>query len=85
MIEASFFGLLMAAVGFTMLNQAGMLATFNTAINLSSFTVRADEEDRATTRHTTKALSEWSLTLLIHRLNRTGWTAETEGEKIQLE
>jgi hypothetical protein len=66
-IKASFFGLLIATIGFTMLNQAGMLATFNTAINLPSLTLRTDKKDLATTGRATKALSEWSLTFLMHR------------------
>jgi hypothetical protein len=67
MIKASFFGLLMAAIGLAVLKPTGVFATAIAAINLSPFTTRTDEKDHAATWRATKPLSEWSLISFIHK------------------
>lgn len=56
-IKPTFFRLLMAAIGCALLNTARELAAGITTINLTTLTFGADEEDLATIRRSTKALS----------------------------
>ena len=65
-IESSFFGLLVTAIGLAQLKPAGLLATGIAAIDLSPLTLRADEKENAATRRAAKALPEWSVTLIRH-------------------
>jgi hypothetical protein len=65
-IKTAFFRLLMAAIGLAMFYKASYLTASRAAINLSSITLRADEEDHATIRRLTKALPERIVTLLLH-------------------
>jgi hypothetical protein len=62
MIEAAFFGLLMAAIGDAVSSAACELAT----VDLLLITTWADEENSATARRATKALSKRSLTIISH-------------------
>lgn len=57
-IEATFLGLLMAAISNPMLQAAGELAAGVATIDLSPFALRTDEKDHAATRPAAKALPE---------------------------
>ena len=63
-IEAAFFGLLMATIGEAVVREAGELATEVAAIDLRLLTIRADEEQSATARRGTKALPKRSLAII---------------------
>lgn len=65
-IEATFFGLLMAAIGDAVFNATGEFATEDAAVDLSPITMWADEEHNATARRRTKALPKSSLTDIRH-------------------
>jgi hypothetical protein len=65
-IEAAFFGLLMATIGDAVFSEAGAFATGFAAIDLLLVAARADEEHIATARRTTKALPKGSLTIVSH-------------------
>ena len=63
-IEAAFFGLLMATIGDAVFSEAGEFATEVAAIDLRLITIRADEEQSATARLATKALPKRSLAII---------------------
>jgi hypothetical protein len=65
-IEAAFFGLLMATISLAALDAAGELATGVAAVDLPLITMWADEEKSATAWRTTEALPEGSLTIIRH-------------------
>jgi hypothetical protein len=65
-IEAAFFGLLMAAIGDAVFSEAGAFATEFAAVGLLLVTARADEEHIATARRETKALPKGGLTIIRH-------------------
>jgi hypothetical protein len=83
MIEAAGFRLLIAAIGGAVLNPVGQLATGVAAIELSPLTGGTDEEDNPTTWRLAGALAERGVTVIKHVKSRSGWTAETEGGKMQ--
>jgi hypothetical protein len=83
MIQAAFLRLLMTAVGNTVPQEAGKTAAGVTAIDLSPLTRGTDEEDNAAIRRAAEALPEGSMTIIRQRGPRSGWTAETEGGKMQ--
>ena len=66
MIEATFFGLLMATISDAVFSEAGEFATGFAAIDLLLIATRADEEHIATARRTTKALPKGGLTIIRH-------------------
>ena len=61
-IEATFFGLLMATIGDAVFSEAGEFAT----VDLLLVTAWADEEHIATARRETKALPKGGLTIIRH-------------------
>jgi hypothetical protein len=63
-IEAAFFGLLMATIGEAVMSQASKFATGVAAIDLLLITIRADEEQSATARRPTKAWPKRSLAII---------------------
>jgi len=65
-IEAAFFGLLMATIGDAVFSEAGDFATEVAAVGLLLITTWADEEKSATARRATKALPKGSLTIIRH-------------------
>lgn len=65
-IEAAFFGLLMATIGEAVLSAAGELATGIATVDLLLITTWADEEKSATARRATKALPKGRLTIIRH-------------------
>lgn len=66
MIETTFFGLLMAAIGDAMFSEAGEFATEFATVDLLLVTAWADEEHIATARRETKALPKGGLTIIRH-------------------
>jgi len=83
MIQAAFLRLLMTAVGNTVPDSAGKTAAEVAAIGLSPLTRGTDEEDHAATRRAAEALPERSVTIIRQVGLQSGWTAETEGGKMQ--
>jgi hypothetical protein len=65
-IEAAFFGLLMATIGDAVFSAAGEFATGFAAIDLLLIATLADEEHIATARRETKALPKGGLTIIRH-------------------
>ena len=65
-IEAAFFGLLMATIGDAVFSEAGAFATGFAAVDLLLVTAWADEEHIATARRETKALPKGGLTIIRH-------------------
>jgi hypothetical protein len=65
-IEAAFFGLLMATIGDAMFSAAGEFATEFATVGLLLVTAWADEEHIATARRETKALPKGSLMIIRH-------------------
>lgn len=82
-IETAFLRLLMTTVGDAMPDPAGEFTAGVTAIDLSPLTMRTDVEDDTATRGLTGALTERSMMVIKHVRSRSGWTAETEGGKMQ--
>lgn len=83
MIQAAFLRLLMTAVGDTVPDSAGKTAAGVAAIDLFPLTRGTDEEDHAAIRRAAEALPERSVTIIRQMGPRSGWTAETEGGKMQ--
>lgn len=65
-IEATFFGLLMAAIGDAVFSEAVAFATGFATVDLLLITTRADEENSATARRETKALPKGGRTIIRH-------------------
>jgi len=65
-IEAAFFGLLMATIGGAVFSEAGEFATGFATVDLLLVTAWADEEHIATARRETKALPKGGLTIIRH-------------------
>lgn len=65
-IEAAFFGLLMAAIGDAVFSEAGAFAAEFAAVGLLLVTARTDDEHIATARRETKALPKGGLTIIRH-------------------
>ena|SRR5262245_14220254 len=83
MIETAFLRLLMTAVGNTVPHEAGKTAAGVAAIGLSPLTRGADEENNAAAWRAAEALPEGTMTIIRQMGPRSGWTAETEGGKMQ--
>lgn len=66
MIEAAFFGFLMAAIGDAVFSEAGEFATEFATVGLLLVTAWADEEHIATARRETKALPKGGLMIIRH-------------------
>jgi hypothetical protein len=65
-IEAAFFGLLMATIGDAVFSEAGEFATEFATVGLLLVTAWANEEHIATARRETKALPKGGLTIIRH-------------------
>src|SRR5262249_51429477 len=63
-IEAAFFGLLMATISDAVLSAAGEAGGGGATVDLLRITTWADEKKRATARRATKALPKGSLTII---------------------